>query len=77
MTIYPPIQTCFCFVTQSTSNQQRRVTVNGPKERSPPHIDEGGGVEGGAGLEERVMNQKNAVVGRGYLFSVEICIIYC
>ena len=28
----------------------------------------GGG--GGAGLEERVMNQKNAVVGRGYLFSV-------
>ena len=25
---------------------------------------------GGAGLEERVMNQKNAVVGRGYLFSV-------
>lgn len=47
MTIYPPIQTCFCFVTQSTSNQQRRVTVNGPKERSPPHIDEGGGVEGG------------------------------
>ena len=72
MTIYPPIQTCFCFVTQSTSNQQRRVTVNGPKERSPPHIDEGGGVEGGwgAGLEERVMNQKNAVVGRGYLFSV-------
>ena len=49
MTIYPPIQTCFCFVTQSTSNQQRRVTVNGPKERSPPHIDEGGGVEGGVG----------------------------
>ena len=49
MTIYPPIQTCFCFVTQSTSNQQRRVTVNGPKERSPPHIDEGGGVEGGWG----------------------------
>ena len=49
MTIYPPIQTCFCFVTQSTSNQQRRVTVNGPKERSPPHIDEGGGVEGGGG----------------------------
>lgn len=47
MTIYPPIQTCFCFVTQSTSNQQRRVTVNGPKERKPPHIDEGGGVEGG------------------------------
>ena len=49
MTIYPPIQTCFCFVTQSTSNQQRRVTVNGPKERSPPHIDEGGGVGGGGG----------------------------
>ena len=37
--------------------------------RTPPHIDEGGGVKGG-GLEERVMNQKNAVVGRGYLFSV-------
>ena len=30
----------------------------------------GGGGVGGAGLEERVMNQKNAVVGRGYLFSV-------
>ena len=29
-----------------------------------------GGGGGGAGLEERVMNQKNAVVGRGYLFSV-------
>ena len=30
----------------------------------------GGGGVGGAGLDERVMNQKNAVVGRGYLFSV-------
>ena len=30
----------------------------------------GGGGGWGAGLEARVMNQKNAVVGRGYLFSV-------
>ena len=33
--------------------------------RSPPHTDEGGGVGG-----ERVMKQKNAFVGREYLFSL-------